>query len=362
MRALLWLLAGCAPEPALVPVAPVAVAPVQAPVEKPAPLADPVAFALPPAPDIALVDQDGAPARLAELLAGDKPIALQFIFTSCGMTCPLMGAGFGGLQALAPDTRLVSISIDPQRDTPEALRAWGERFGRKPGWTLLTGSRNDVEALLRAWQLYTPVISEHAPVVLIGRGGRWFRANGLAPARDLLAVARRLDAPVNEEARAWFTDTVLVDQDGRSWRFYADLVQGRSVVINGFYSTCKGSCPAVNGNLQRVALSLADRMGPDVELLSISLDPSLDTPEKLKTYAEGFGSPRGWRFLTGPREDVERVLKKLGLYTENIEAHAPIVLVGNDRTGLWKKALGFSDPLELATTVLSVVDDPGPVP
>lgn len=357
---LLLLLLACqrAPEPELVPVVP---APAPAPAEAP-PAPDARALALPAPPDLTFTDQDGHPVALRALLAEPQPTAIQFIYTQCGMICPLMGAGFAGLQAQEPGLRLISISIDPANDTPEALRAWGERVGRKPGWTLLTGDPADTEALLHAWNLYSPVISEHAPVALLGQTDRWYQVHGLAAPADLRAVLGRLAGPDNAAARAWFTDTTLTDQDGRRYRFYTDLVAGRSVVINGFYSTCQGSCPAVNGNLSAVATVLGDRLGRDVEFLSISLVPDVDTPEKLRAYAQRFGSPRGWRFLTGSPAEVEAVLRKLGLYTDDIESHSPVVLVGNDRTGLWKKALGFSAPDALAATVRSVIDDPGATP
>jgi cytochrome oxidase Cu insertion factor (SCO1/SenC/PrrC family) len=360
---MMWaLLLGChADPPALVPVEHTTVAPPAAAPATPvpaAPDADPMAITL-TTPKGTFVDQDGKTVVLADLLAGDTPTAIQFIFTTCPMTCPLLGAGFASLQAVAPGTRLVSITIDPATDTPAALTAWGARFGRKPGWTLLTGSRADVDTILKAWGVYTPIIGEHTPLILLGRKDTWYRVNGLAASEQLAALLTRLEVPPNDGAQAWFTDTPLVDEHGNRWRFYSDLVHGRSVVINGFYSHCKGSCPAVNGNLQALAQVLGDRVGRDVEILSISIDPEADTPDELLHYAAGFGAHPGWHFLTGPRADVEAVLKKLGLYTEDRESHSPLVLIGNDRTGLWKKALGFSPPEELAATVRSVIDDRG---
>jgi protein SCO1/2 len=102
---------------------------------------------------------------------------------------------------------------------------------------------------------------------------------------------------------------------------------------------------------------LGDRLGKDVRLISISVDPQVDTPAKLKEYAARFHAREGWTFLTGSKANVEEALKKFGQYVENKEDHMNIFLIGNERTGLWKKAFGLSSPQQLFPIVDSVIDD-----
>jgi protein SCO1/2 len=138
-------------------------------------------------PDAALLDQQGEPVRLAALV-GEDPVAIQFIFTTCSTICAPMGAIFGRLQENLPEgARLLSISVDPVRDTPERLRAWAGRFNAGERWTQLTGDKKEVDDLLKALGVFTPTIEEHAPVVLLGdpAAGRWRRANGLSPPQVL---------------------------------------------------------------------------------------------------------------------------------------------------------------------------------
>jgi protein SCO1/2 len=163
--------------------------------------------------------------------------------------------------------------------------------------------------------------------------------------------------PPKSAAAKYFTDTVLVDQDRKEHRFYTDLVKDKAVIINVMFTTCKDSCPVMASNFQRIQESLGDRLGDDIHLLSISIDPETDTPSMLKAYSERFHAKPGWYFLSGRKENVDLVLKKLGLYEENKQNHLNLFLIGNDRTGLWKKAFGMSAAKDLLTVVDSVVND-----
>lgn len=160
-------------------------------------------------------------------------------------------------------------------------------------------------------------------------------------------------------AHHYFTDIPLTDQDGREHRLYSDLLEGKTVVINAFFATCQGVCPVLNAKMAKIQEALGERLGKDVLLLSITVDPKHDTPEVLHQYAARWNAKPGWLFLTGPSDNVQTALKKLGQYVENKEAHTTIVIVGNDKTGLWKKANGIATPEELIQIVTSVVDDKG---
>jgi protein SCO1/2 len=104
---------------------------------------------------------------------------------------------------------------------------------------------------------------------------------------------------------------------------------------------------------------LGDRLGKDVHLISISVDPVNDTPAKLKEFAARFKARPGWFFLTGTKENVDAALRKLGQYVETRESHQNLFLIGNDRTGLWKKAFGLARPEDIFPVVDSVVNDKG---
>lgn len=162
-----------------------------------------------------------------------------------------------------------------------------------------------------------------------------------------------------DPALEYFTDTVLLDQHGQEQRFYSDLLAGNVVVINAFFTSCNGVCPVMAGNLVRVQEWLGDRLGDDVRLLSISVDPERDTPEKLAAYAERFAARPGWSFLSGDPEQVDFVLKRLGQAVDDPENHTSIMVVGNLRTGLWKKAQGLANSAELIQVVDSVLRDMG---
>lgn len=154
----------------------------------------------------------------------------------------------------------------------------------------------------------------------------------------------------------------LVDHNGRTVDLYEDLIKDHIVVINSFFATCTGSCPVMAKSFLHLQNKLGDRLGDDVILLSITVDPEVDTPAKLKEYAKKMGAKPGWYFLTGSRAQVDAVLGKIGQYTEAREAHKNIIIAGNDRTGLWKKALATAPSDEIWQVVSTVVEDRGRAP
>jgi len=160
-------------------------------------------------------------------------------------------------------------------------------------------------------------------------------------------------------AAKYFTDIELVNQNGEKMRFYSDLLQGKTVIIDSFFATCQGSCLPMTRNLEKVQDALGDRLGKDARIISISVDPTVDTPAELKAFAKKFHARPGWYFLTGSKENVEFVLKKLGQFVEDKNDHYNIFIIGNERTGLWKKAFGLAKSEEIVKVVDSVIDDKG---
>lgn len=161
-------------------------------------------------------------------------------------------------------------------------------------------------------------------------------------------------------ARGYFTDTELIDQNGEVHRFYSDLLDGKVVVIDSVFTTCTLVCPVLGQKMKSIQAAAGDRLGKDVHLISISVDPETDTPAKLKAFGEQLEAREGWYFLTGSRENVERVLGKLGFAVDDKENHSTIVLMGNEQTGLWKKTNGLSSSGELVDLFRGVLEDTGP--
>jgi protein SCO1/2 len=173
-------------------------------------------------------------------------------------------------------------------------------------------------------------------------------------------VTAQAQDPEPPAAQKYFSDIQLVNQDGVKMRLYTDLLQGKTVIINSFFATCQGSCLPLMRNLQQVQTSLGDRLGKDARIISISVDPSVDTPGALKAYAKKLQAKDGWYFLTGDKESVEFALKKLGQFVEAKESHLNIFIIGNERTGLWKKAFGLAKSEDIVKVVDSVVNDQAP--
>lgn len=149
----------------------------------------------------------------------------------------------------------------------------------------------------------------------------------------------------------------LVTHEGRAVRFYDDLVQGKVVAINFMFATCRKACPGATANLVEVQKALGDRVGRDVTLLSISLDPERDTPEILRDYARAHGAGPGWYFLTGGHDDIELLRRKLGAYDLDpvVDAdptqHAGIVILGNEPRGRWKAISALSKPVRIRQAI-----------
>ncbi len=142
-------------------------------------------------PDVTLVDQSGQPVRLRALLDVGEPVLLNFIFTTCTAICPVMSGTFSQVQknlgADAARLRMVSISIDPEHDTPAELKLYAERFNAGPQWSFLTGSPDDVIAVQRAFDAYRGDKMNHAPLTLMRASplAQWVRIDGLASGAEL---------------------------------------------------------------------------------------------------------------------------------------------------------------------------------
>jgi cytochrome oxidase Cu insertion factor (SCO1/SenC/PrrC family) len=343
--------------------------------------------------DVGLLNQDGKRIRFRSDLVDGKVVVVNFIFTTCKGICPLMGANFAQLQKRLGDrvgkgVELISISVDPRTDTPERLREWRDKFGGRSGWTLLTGEKQEVDQLLKHMGVFAADKTNHSPFILLGdaTAGKWTRVHGLtAPDRlaeiitlmheEALASKKSTSSPLATDnssdatstsaaatpdptpAEKYFTNVELINQHGKRLRLYADLLKGKVVVINSFFSTCKGSCPVMLSSFSKIQQHFADRVGKDLSLISISVDPQTDTPQILSALSVQWKAQPGWQFLTGDKASVELALHKIGQAAENKESHSNIFIIGNEATGLWKKARGLSAPEQVIPLIDEVLRD-----
>jgi protein SCO1/2 len=151
-------------------------------------------------------------------------------------------------------------------------------------------------------------------------------------------------------------NTELINQDGENVKFY-ELIKDKVVALNFIFTTCKTICPPMGANFAHLKKLMGDKVkSSEVVMLTISIDPKTDTPERLKAWSDKFEAGPGWTLLTGKQKDVYELLKSLEVYTALKEEHAPIVLLGNESEGKWVRANGLADPKELAKTLNGFFD------
>jgi len=186
-------------------------------------------------------------------------------------------------------------------------------------------------------------------------------AVALLTAAALLAVKPVSAAPDGSRWGAdYFPNVPLITQDGKTLRFYDDLLRGKIVAIYLMYTTCQYACPLETARLAEAQRLLGDRVGKDIFFYSISIDPKHDTPQVLKTYAEKYHAGPGWLFLTGKPADIDLISKKMGLYSEpnpaNKDGHTPVLMVGNVPAGQWMKNSALDNPRFLAIMIGQYLD------
>jgi len=148
--------------------------------------------------DVPVLTQAGEAKQFYRDLVQGRLVAINFIFTRCTAVCPLLGARFSQLQKIlgedAAKISLISVSIDPANDTPQRLAQWSQGLGAQPGWTLVTGERADLDALLRSLGASAADTASHVPIALIvderRQPARWQRLDGLADAAVLARALR----------------------------------------------------------------------------------------------------------------------------------------------------------------------------
>lgn len=154
-----------------------------------------------------------------------------------------------------------------------------------------------------------------------------------------------------------FPNVTLYTHEGEAVRFYDDLIRDKVVAINMMYAQCGDTCPKTTANLREVQKMLGERVGRDVFMYSITLQPEVDTPRVLKHYAENFGIKENWKFLTGAAEDIELLRRRLGFFDVEAEldvvkdSHTGMVRIGNATLNRWTMAPSLADPEQIMATI-----------
>lgn len=143
-------------------------------------------------PDVTLVNQNGSRVKLKNLVNSDRPVVVDFIYGTCTTICPVLSAGYANLQQKLGEgsakVQLISISIDPENDTPKVMKEYLKRYRARPGWDFLTGSRADIDKVMYAFNAYIPNKMYHYPLNLIRdpKDGKWVRIFGLTSTSEFM--------------------------------------------------------------------------------------------------------------------------------------------------------------------------------
>jgi cytochrome oxidase Cu insertion factor (SCO1/SenC/PrrC family) len=154
-------------------------------------------------------------------------------------------------------------------------------------------------------------------------------------------------------------DVEVLDQEGNALHFYSDLIKGKTVAINFIFTNCTTICPPLAATFARVQREMGDKVGKDVHLISISVDPLTDTPERLKAWGVKFKAGAGWTFVTGTKPEMDRLLNALGASVSRREDHTPAIIIGNDARGVWTRTYGLAKVPQIIAVIENVMAGKG---
>lgn len=176
-------------------------------------------------------------------------------------------------------------------------------------------------------------------------------------------------APVpggTRDPRVYFTNADLTTHDGQKVRFYADMLKGKTVVLNVTYTNCTEGCPLITQQMLQVREELGNVFGNQVFFVTLTSDPARDTPQALKAFARKQNADiAGWSFLTGRKDDVNTILKRLGAFSENVEEHATVLYIMDVDAKRMRRMLPNLPPkaiAEAARLIATAGKATGPVP
>ncbi len=148
--------------------------------------------------DLPLLTQDGKEVHFYTDMLQGKVVLISFIYTNCTEICPILMPNLVRIQELlgdrsGRDVSLISISVDPEDDTPEELKEYGKKYGAKPGWTFLTGKKENIDWVVYKLGQYAEDFEDHSMLFLVGdvKNARWSKIRGDMPPETI--AARLLD-------------------------------------------------------------------------------------------------------------------------------------------------------------------------
>ena len=158
-----------------------------------------------------------------------------------------------------------------------------------------------------------------------------------------------------KRAKMEIPDVAVLDQDGNKLHFYTDLIKDKTVAINFIFTNCTTICPPLAATFQRLQKEMGEKIGKDVHLISISVDPVTDTPERLKAWGAKFKAGPGWTFVTGEKQEMDKLLNALGAAVSKREDHTPAMIIGNDAKGVWTRTYGLAKTGQIVGLILDVM-------
>ena len=167
------------------------------------------------------------------------------------------------------------------------------------------------------------------------------------------AAEQDMPAEADSPIKPQIPDVTVYDQDGRKLSFYTDLVKGKTVAINFMFTTCTTICPPLAATFRNVQREMKERIGRDVQLISVSVDPTTDVPERLKGFLKKFNAGPGWSFITGDKFEIDRLLKSLGAFVSDKNDHTPMILIGNDAGDYWTRTYGLAP----ASAIVKIINE-----
>lgn len=163
------------------------------------------------------------------------------------------------------------------------------------------------------------------------------------------------------ETKMVIPDVAVLDQEGNKLHFYTDLIKGKTVAINFIFTNCTTICPPLAATFARLQKEMGDKVGKEVHLISISVDPVTDTPERLKAWGARFKAGPGWTFVTGEKQEMDKLLNALGAAVSKREDHTPALIIGDDSKGVWTRTYGLAKISQIMGVIQKVkegkVDD-----
>lgn len=158
----------------------------------------------------------------------------------------------------------------------------------------------------------------------------------------------------------YFPNVELLTHDGRKVKLFDDLIKNKVVIFNMMYTVCTGICPVNTASLLSVQRALGPRVGKDIFMYSLTLQPELDTPDALREYMKRYDVQPGWTYLTGKRPDMELVRRKLGFYDSNpiadadISNHTGVLRIGDGARNKWMMTSAVTPTRQIIKAIINL--------